>query len=85
MHMITSYAMSKLLSVSLPDELSESTDELDAAQGRTRSEIVRDALRGYLWRERWSIATREARALAEGKGIGPEHAEQLVDEARKAG
>lgn len=75
--------MSRLLSVSLPDELSDDTDRLAAAQGRTRSEVVRDALRGYLWRERWSLATREARARAEREGIGPEDAEQLVDEVRK--
>jgi metal-responsive CopG/Arc/MetJ family transcriptional regulator len=77
--------MSKLLSVSLPDELSDGTDRLAAAQGRTRSEIVRDALRSYLWRERWSMATREARARAELEGIGPDDAEQLVDEIKKAG
>ena len=57
--------MSKLLSVSLPDELSRSTDDLAAAQGRTRSEVVRDALRSYLWRERWREATREPGAMAE--------------------
>jgi metal-responsive CopG/Arc/MetJ family transcriptional regulator len=74
--------MSKLLSVSLPDELSDGTDRLAEAQGRTRSEIVRDALRSYLWRERWSIATREARARAELEGIGPEDSERLVDQIR---
>lgn len=77
--------MSRLLSVSVPDELSESTDALAAAQGRSRSEIVRDALRSYLWRERWALATREARSLAERKGLGPEDAEDLVDETRNAG
>jgi metal-responsive CopG/Arc/MetJ family transcriptional regulator len=77
--------MSKLLSVSVPDELSEGTDRLAATQGRTRSEVVRDALRSYLWRERWSIATREARARAEVEGIGPEDAERLVDQIRKTG
>lgn len=77
--------MSKLLSVSLPDELSDGTDQLAAAQGRTRSEIVRDALRSYLWRERWSMATREARARAELEGIGPEDGERLVDEIRNSG
>jgi len=75
--------MSRLLSVSLPDELSDGTDQLAAAQGRTRSEIVRDALRSYLWRERWSLATRDARARAEREGIGPEDTERLVDEIRK--
>jgi len=75
--------MSRLLSVSLPDDLGESTDALAAAQGRTRSEVVRDALRSYLWRERFSMATREARARAEHAGLGPEDVERLVDEARQ--
>ena len=74
--------MSKLLSVSLSDELSRSTDDLAAAQGRTRSEVVRDALRSYLWRERWRDATREAGAMAEYKGIGADDVERLVDELR---
>jgi metal-responsive CopG/Arc/MetJ family transcriptional regulator len=77
--------MSKLLSVSLPDELSDGTDQLAETQGRTRSEVVRDALRSYLWRERWSMAAREARARAELEGIGPEDAERLVDEIRTDG
>lgn len=78
-------AMSKLLSVSLPDELSQGTDDLAAAQGRTRSEVVRDALRSYLWRERWREATRGARAAAEREGAGPEDAEHLVDQIRAGG
>lgn len=74
--------MSKLLSVSLPDELSESTDRLAEAQGRTRSEVVRDALRSYLWRERWAESTREPRGRAEREGLGPEDAEAAVDSLR---
>ncbi len=77
--------MSKILSVSIPDGLSRSADQLAAAQGRTRSELVRDALRSYLWRERWAEATRGARAAAEQAGIGPEDAEHLVDEVRSTG
>jgi metal-responsive CopG/Arc/MetJ family transcriptional regulator len=76
--------MSRLLSVSLPDDLSESTDALAAAQGRSRSEVVRDALRAYLWREQWALATREARANAERDGIGPEDVEDVVDDVRHA-
>ncbi len=74
--------MSRLLSVSIPDDLSASTDELAAAQGRSRSEVVRDALRSYVWRERWAQGTRDARALAERKGIGPEDVEDVIDDVR---
>jgi len=78
-------SMSRLLSVSLPDDLSATTDAVAAAQGRSRSEVVRDALRSYLWQEQWSQATREARARAERAGIGPEDVEGLLDELRQAG
>jgi predicted transcriptional regulator len=74
--------MSKLLSVSLPDELSDRTQKLAELQGRTRSEVVRDALRSYIWRERWAEAARPGRAAAEKRGIAPEDTERLVDEAR---
>jgi metal-responsive CopG/Arc/MetJ family transcriptional regulator len=76
--------MSRLLSVSLPDDLSATTDAVAEAQGRSRSEVVRDALRSYVWREQWSLATREARARAERSGIGPEDVEDLVDDLRQA-
>jgi metal-responsive CopG/Arc/MetJ family transcriptional regulator len=68
--------------VSLPDDLSATTDAVAAAQGRSRSEVVRDALRSYLWREQWSQATREARVRAERAGIGPEDVEDVIDELR---
>lgn len=80
--MVFSYAMSKLLSVSIPDDLSERTDEIAAAQGRTRSELVRDALRSYLWREAWIGATREVRAQTERAGLGPDDVERVIDELR---
>jgi len=77
--------VSRLLSVSLPDELSATTDAVAAAQGRSRSDVVRDALRSYLWREQWAQTTREARARAERAGIGPEDVEDLIDELRHDG
>lgn len=70
--------------MSLPDDLSATTDAVAAAQGRSRSEVVRDALRSYLWREQWSLATRDARELAERAGIGPEDVEDLIDDLRQA-
>lgn len=83
--MIVSYAMSKLLSVSLPNDLSDRTDELAEQQGRSRSEVVRDALRSYLWREQWAQAARPGRAAAERRGVGTEDVERLVDETRASG
>ena len=77
--------MSKLLSVSLPDDLAEETGALARALGKTRSEVVRDALRRHLQRERLSALQEYGREQAEVRGIGPDDAEALVDAVRAAG
>jgi CopG family transcriptional regulator/antitoxin EndoAI len=74
--------MAKLLSVSIPDELMRETEEVARAQGRTKSELVRDALRRQLQLERLREVQRYGRRRAEERGIGPEDAEGLVDEVR---
>jgi metal-responsive CopG/Arc/MetJ family transcriptional regulator len=74
--------MSRLLSVSLPDDLAEETDALAQSLGKTRSEIVRDALRRQLQVERLADLQRYGRERAEAVGIGPEDSEALVDESR---
>ena len=51
--------MQNLLTVRLPDLEAQSLDMLCAATGRSRSEIVRDALRSYRLRE----TLRQSQAL----------------------
>ncbi len=80
--MILSYTMSKLLSVSLPDELMTETEALAEEKGKTKSEFVRDALRRQIEEERWRDLIRYGREKAEERGIGPENVERLVDEVR---
>lgn len=74
--------MSRLLSVSLPEDLAEETDALAQSLGKTRSEVVRDALRRQVQVERFVALQRYGRNRAEERGIGPEDAEALVDEMR---
>jgi metal-responsive CopG/Arc/MetJ family transcriptional regulator len=74
--------MSRLLSVSLPDDLAEETDALAQSLGKTRSEIVRDALRRQLQVERLADLQRYGRQRAEAVGVGPEDSEAVVDESR---
>lgn len=74
--------MSRLLSVSLPDDLAEETDALAQSLGKTRSEVVRDALRRQVRLEQFAALQRYGRERAEEGGIGPEDAEALVDELR---
>jgi metal-responsive CopG/Arc/MetJ family transcriptional regulator len=74
--------MSRILSVSVPDALVEEVEARAAAQGRTKSEFVRDALRRQLELERFRELQRFAREQAERRGYGPEDADALVDEVR---
>ncbi len=74
--------MSRLLSVSLPDDLAEETDALAQSLGKTRSEVVRDALRRQVQIERFVALQRYGRGRAEALGVGPDDSEALIDEMR---
>jgi metal-responsive CopG/Arc/MetJ family transcriptional regulator len=74
--------MSRLLSVSLPDDLAEETELLAQGLGKTKSEVVRDALKRYLQIERFTALQRYGRERAETLGIGPDDSEALVDAMR---
>ncbi|HZT91642.1 MAG TPA: ribbon-helix-helix domain-containing protein [Polyangiaceae bacterium] len=74
--------MSRLLSVSVPDDLLRQAEALAQAQGKTKSEVVRDALRRHVQLERLRELQRYGRERAEQQGIGPEDIEALVDALR---
>lgn len=74
--------MSRLLSVALPDDLAEETEALARALGKTRSEVVRDALRRHVQVERFAALQRYGRDRAETLGVGPDDSEALTDEVR---
>ena len=76
--------MSRILSVSVPDELVEAVEAVALAQGKTKSELVREALRRHVELERFRALQRYAREQAERRGLGPEDVEALVDELRSA-
>lgn len=50
--------------------------------GKTKSELVRDALRRQIKREQFTALQRFGQDRAEAAGIGPEDIEDLVDEVR---
>lgn len=74
--------MSRLLSVSLPDDLAAEAEALARATGKTKSEVVRDALRRHVQHEHFVDLKRYGRDRAEARGIGPEDVEGIVDELR---
>ena len=68
--------------MSIPDELMRDAEAIARAQGKTKSEVVRDALRRQIQLERLRELQRYGRARAEERGIGPDDAEALVDDLR---
>jgi len=74
--------MAKILSVSIPDELMRDAEAIARAQGKTKSDLVREALRRQVELERLRELRRYGRRRAEERGVGPEDTEALVDEFR---
>jgi CopG family transcriptional regulator / antitoxin EndoAI len=75
--------MPRILSVSLPDDLMRDTEAVARAQGKTKSEVVRDALRRQVRLAQLNELQRYGRRRAEERGVAPEDTEQLVDEVRR--
>jgi metal-responsive CopG/Arc/MetJ family transcriptional regulator len=74
--------VARILSVSVPDELMRETEAIARARGKTKSELVRDALQRQVQLEHLRELQRYARRRAEERGVGPEDSEALVDELR---
>lgn len=75
---------SKVLTVSLPQEMFKKAERIAKDENRTRSELFREALRQYIAsRERWQEIRRWGSRSAEELGIeSEEDVERLIDEFR---
>ena len=67
---------------SLPPDMAEHVDRLVEQEGRSRSELVREALRRYIDDSEWQRLLDYGERRARERGIGPEDVERLVDEYR---
>jgi len=74
----------KILSLSLPPELLQQAEDMAKKEGRTKSELFREALRRYIqeveWRELQKYGNRQAQELK----LKEEDVERLIDEYRQA-
>jgi metal-responsive CopG/Arc/MetJ family transcriptional regulator len=73
---------SKTITFSLPSEMATKVEKVRIEEGRTMSELVREALTRYLqereWREVFSYGEQRSAEL----DISPEDVETLIDEHR---
>jgi metal-responsive CopG/Arc/MetJ family transcriptional regulator len=61
--------MRESISISLPEDLKDELDRFTRAEGTTRSDLVREALREYLFSRRLRSLRQELMPYAEAQGI----------------
>jgi metal-responsive CopG/Arc/MetJ family transcriptional regulator len=57
------------ISISLPEELKSELDRVTAVDGSSRSDVVRDALREYLFARRFRSLRKDLLPYAEAQGV----------------
>ncbi|MEK6617600.1 MAG: ribbon-helix-helix protein, CopG family [Nitrospirota bacterium] len=71
------------ITISLPEELLRDTERIAKEESRTRSELIRDALRQYLASRRWQRLRQWGADTAERLGLKTESdLQRLLDQAR---
>jgi CopG family transcriptional regulator/antitoxin EndoAI len=75
---------SSVLSISLPPEMSSDLDAVASQERRSRSELVREAVRQYILLARWKSLRQKASLKAIEQGLKEEDVERLIDEERGA-
>lgn len=76
---------SSILSISLPPDLALDLDSAAKQEMRSRSELVREAVRQYVLSAKWRTLRQKAALKAAEQGLKEEDIERLVDEERGAG
>ena len=75
----------KTITFSLPPDMAEQVRQVMKEEGRTMSELVREALRQYMEEREWRRLERYGRLRAREQDTTPEDVERLVDEHRAEG
>jgi len=73
----------KIVSISLPHDLSEEVSEIAKEERRTISEVFREALRQYAAGRVVSKIRKQVSKVVKRKKIKPEDIEDIIDENRK--
>jgi len=73
----------RTISLSLPPEMANKIEKLMQEDGRTRSELLREALRRYIEDREWREVLRYGRIKAMERGITEDQVENIVDAYRK--
>jgi len=75
--------ISKTISLFVPPEMAKKIKELMKEEGRTRSELIREALRRYVEEQEWKKIYRYGEIKAREKGITEDQVESIINAHRK--
>jgi CopG family transcriptional regulator/antitoxin EndoAI len=75
---------SSIVSISLPPDLASDLDSAARKERRSRSELVREAVRQYVLLARWRTLRERAALKAVERRLEEKDIERLVDEDRSA-
>jgi CopG family transcriptional regulator/antitoxin EndoAI len=75
--------VTKTISLSVPPEMEKKIKTLMKEEGRTRSELIREALRRYVEEQEWKKIYRYGEMKAREKGITEEQVEEIINAHRK--
>lgn len=73
----------KTITLSLSPEMLDKIEELMKEEGRTRSELLREALRRYAEEQEWKKIYRYGELKAREKGITEDQVEDIIDAHRQ--
>lgn len=74
--------VTKTITLSVPPMMADKIKELMEEEGRTRSELLREALRRYIEEQEWKKIYRYGEIKAREKGITEDDIERIVHEYR---
>lgn len=72
----------RTITFSLSPDLMERVDEVTRSEGRSRSELLREAVLRYLEEREWRSLLDYGEQRAREQGLGPEDVALLIDEYR---
>lgn len=73
----------RILSLSLPPDLAREAERVAKEEGRTKSELFREALRRYVEERRWRLLQRYGAERARKAGVTEADVERVVQEFRR--
>ena len=75
--------ITKTVTLSLPPEMDKKISALMRKEGRTRSKLLREALRRYMEEQEWKATLKYGRMRAKERGITEDQVEDIVDAYRR--